>query len=377
MPPRVLHIINNFDRYSVEMWLLKLMSHARQRGIHLDWTFYCVAGETGIRDNMARDLGAQIIFSPVLIGDKLAFVRALRAEVRAGDYDVLHCHHDLVSGVYLGACVGLNLHKIVHVHNADESVLTPSRFKQALLKPLLRRTCLIMADRIAANSKHSLKTFLAGRAPQSMRDKVHYLGIDSSPFTRAHLSRERIRRELGLSETAPILLFAGRITPEKNPIFVIDVLAALRRRMPNVCCVFAGAGSLEDAVRARAANLGQSEAVRYLGWRHDVPEIMGASDWFILPHPEYPMEGFGIAVVEAQLAGLRLLLSLGIADDPLLPTASVRRLSLCADPELWAQAAIDLWESPTPSREAAILALHASPMDMDTALGDMMRLHHG
>lgn len=375
MTPRVLHIINNLDICSVEVWLLQMLAHARQRGLALDWTFYCAVGQRGQRDALARELGANIVYTPVPLGQKLAFARALRAEVSRGGYNVLHSHHDLVSGLYLAACAGLKLKSIVHVHNADESVLTPSRVKQALLKPALRRTCLTLADTIAANSQHSLDTFLVGRTPRVGRDLVHYLGIDPTPFIAAQGDRARFRRDLGLLETAPLMLFAGRMTPEKNPVFVIDVLAALRARTPEVVCLFAGTGSLEEAVRARASELGQEEAVRYLGWRDDIPQIMAACDWFILPHPEEPPEGFGIAVVEAQLAGLRLLLSLGIKDDPLLPTACERRLSLSDSPEVWAQAALDLWDTPAPSREAALEAFHASPMDMDFALGDMMRLY--
>lgn len=375
MTPRVLHIINNLDTCSVEVWLLQMMDHARRQGLALDWTFYCAVGEPGVRDGQARELGARIVHSPVPLGEKLAFARALRAEVKRGEYDVLHSHHDLVSGLYLAACLGLKLKKIVHVHNPDESVLTPSRIKQAILRPSLRRTCLALADTIAANSRHSLDTFLAGRKPRPGRDRVHYLGIDPAPFVAATGDRARFRRDLGLAENAPLMLFAGRMTPEKNPPFVIDVLAALRARMPEVICLFAGTGSLEHAVRARASQLGQQEAVRYLGWRSDVPQIMAACDWFILPHPEDPPEGFGIAVVEAQLAGLRLLLSHGIKDDPLLPSASTRRLSLNDDPKLWAEAALDLWAAPAPSREAALAAFHASPMDMDFALEDMMRLY--
>ena len=82
--------------------------------------------------------------------------------------------------------------------------------------------------------------------------------------------------------------------------------------------------------------------MRLLGWRDDLPEIMSCSDWFILPHPEHPVEGFGLAVVEAQLAGLRMLLSRGIPDDPLLSTASFRRLALSEGPKVWAKAAMEL-----------------------------------
>ena len=139
--------------------------------------------------------------------------------------------------------------------------------------------------------------------------------------------------------------------------------------------MFAGAGDLETAVRARASELGQGDAIRLIGWRDDVAEIMSACDWFILPHPHEPMEGFGIAVVEGQLAGLRLLLSLGVSDAPILPDATWRRLSLDAGPEAWAAAATELWEARPPSRADALRAFHASPMEMDRALADLMTLH--
>jgi glycosyltransferase involved in cell wall biosynthesis len=378
MTPKVLHVVGVMDRWSVETWLLQLMAHAGERAQQLDWTFYCAFGVAGSRDCEAKALGARVVRSPVPIGDKLAFARALRAEVASGGYDVLHCHHDLISGVYLLAAAGLTVPKrLVHVHNLDEAVLTPNPLKQAVLRPTLRRVCLAMADQIVANSEHSLDAFLAGRRRDPRRHRVHYIAVDPTRFAEARLDRAAFRRSLGLAEDAPILLFAGRITPEKNPVFAVDVLAALRRRMPEAVGVFAGAGSLEADVRDRAAALGQTDAIRMIGWREDVAEIMSACDWFILPHPHHPAEGFGVAVVEAQLTGLRLLLSLGISDAPILPGAVWRRLSLGAGADAWADAAVQLWNQPAPSRAAALAALRASPMDLDHALDDMLALHAG
>jgi glycosyltransferase involved in cell wall biosynthesis len=115
--------------------------------------------------------------------------------------------------------------------------------------------------------------------------------------------------------------------------------------------------------------------VHLLGWRNDLPEVMNCSDCFILPHPEHPVEGFGLAIVEAQLAGLPMLLSRGILDDPLLPTANFRRIAISDGPTLWAKAAMELLHDPVPSRVAALAALRASPMDMDQALAGLLRLH--
>jgi glycosyltransferase involved in cell wall biosynthesis len=375
-PRRVLHVVENLSSGAVENWLVRMLEHAHKRGIEVDWTFYCALGQPGAMEERARSLRACVDYSPVPIGKKAKFLRALRTELRRGEYDVLHCHHDLVSAVYLLAAWGLPLRRrIVHVHNADEAVLTPSRLKQSLYREPMRQICLFMADRLVGISNHTLDTFLAGRARRPERDSVHYYGVDTTPFENVSADRVRFRRQLGLPQNALILLFGGRLVPEKNPVFVVDLLANLRCIDPRAIAVFAGAGSLEMEVLARARRLGVEDFVHLLGWRNDLPDVMNCSDCFILPHPEHPVEGFGMAIVEAQLAGLPMLLSCGILNDPLLPTASFRRLALSDGPVVWAKAAMELLHDPVPSRAAALAALRASPMDMDRALAGLLRLH--
>lgn len=373
---KVIHVVESLDRRAVENWLVRMLSYARASGRPVDWTFYCVLDAPGCLDETVASMGARIIRSPVPLSRPLAFAGALRAHLRSGRYMVLHAHHDLICGLYLAAAAGLPIwRRIVHVHNADENVLTPSAFKQALYRPLLRKSCLMAADRIVGVSNHALDTMLAGRARRPGRDVVHYLGVDPAPFQKAVGNRAKLRLALGLPVDALILLFGGRITPEKNPVFAVDVLAALVQREPRAVAVFAGAGSLQSAVEARAAELGVADRLRMIGWRADLPEVMSASDWFILPRQESPREGFGLAVVEAQLAGLRMLLSRGVQDDPLLPTAIFRRLGLNEPTDDWARAAVNMLAQAAPSRVAALAALAASPMDMDSALDGLLALY--
>jgi glycosyltransferase involved in cell wall biosynthesis len=373
--PSVLHIIENLHRGAVENWLLRMFRHGKKKGFDLDWTFYCTLGREGALDSEVRALGGRIVYSPVPIGAKWGFMRALRRELRRGRYEVLHCHHDLVNAVYLIAAAGLPIRqRLVHVHNADENILTPSRWKQRLLREPMRRTCLMMADQIVGISQHTLDSFLRGRKRRPCKDKVHYYGIDPIPFEKIKVDRAGFRRSLGLPENALLLLFAGRMVPEKNPLFAVEVLAELKRLRPDVAGVFAGRGSAEKAVADRAEQLGLGDSFRSLGWRNDVPEIMCCCDWFILPRPERTTEGLGVAVIEAQLAGLRLLLSRNIADDPLLPTACVKRLALADGSAAWARAAVKLLDS-SPSKEDAVLALQDSPFDMNFAFRELAQLH--
>ena len=354
-----------------------MLEHARNRGVPVDWTFYCILEQSGEWDSRAEASGARVIHSRVPLVRKAEFIRAFRQALHRGGYEILHCHHDLLSAVYLMASVAIPLRRrIVHVHNADECVPTGSRMKQDVLREPMRQTCLRMADRIVGISNHTLDTFLAGRARRPERDSVHYYGVDPAPFANSPADRAGLRRQLHLPEDARILLFAGRMVPEKNPVFAVEVLEKLRLGWSLTRSAFSPVPARRSNTYSTAqGNWDWRTSVRLLGWRNDLPEIMCCCDWFILPHPEHPIEGFGLAVVEAQLAGLRLLLSPGISDDPLLPTASFRRLPLSDGAEAWAQAAMELLQIASPSRDAAIAALKESPMDMDRALQGLLQLH--
>jgi glycosyltransferase involved in cell wall biosynthesis len=372
----VLHVIEYLDRGAVENWLLRMLEYASKQKVPLDWTFYCTVGKPGTLDDRVRSAGGKIVYSPYSLSQKARFLLALRREIRSGNYSVIHCHHDIMNTVYLAASLGLPVsRRIAHVHNADETLPTPNSIKQYLLREPMRWLCLTLADRVVGISNHTLDTFLSGRSRTRGKDLVHYYGIDQRRFLNLQDQRIKFRRENGWSDNALILLFGGRLVPEKNPVFVVDVLAELRRIEPNAIAVFVGSGSCKSSIDARARELGVDEAVSTLGWRTDLPEIMAASDCFILPRPEKPMEGFGMAVVEAQLAGLAMLLSCGIPDDPLLPTAKYRRLSLKESAQAWARAAVELLRSERAPKEEIHLAFSRSPMEMNYALFDLLRLY--
>jgi glycosyltransferase involved in cell wall biosynthesis len=374
--PKVLHCVERMHTNAIESWLARMYRHSLLGGRSANWRFHVQLSEPGQLETTYPECAPLIIRSPCQFSDWRRFFLAFRRTCRTEGFDVVHVHADLMSAPYVVAArsAGVGL-IVVHVHNADECVLTPNHIKQSVLRPLARGTCLALADRIVGISNHTLDTFLAGRARRPERDSVHYYGVDPTPFENASADRLGFRRRWDLPEDASILLFGGRLVPEKNPVFAVDVLANLRAMNPHAVAVFVGSGSQEQDVLKRARSLGVENSVRLLGWRNDLAEIMSCSDWFILPHPEHPVEGFGQAIVEAQLAGLRMLLSTGILDDPLLSTASFRRLALSDGPNVWAKAAMEILHHPAPSRAAAVAALKESPMDMDRALEGLVKLY--
>jgi glycosyltransferase EpsF len=372
--PRVLHVVESLDRGAVENWLVRMFTHGVNNGYELDWTSYSIEGSGRLNETFEQH-GGKVIHPVNKLKSKCKFVRELRSHLRDGQFDVLHCHHDLVSAVYLWAARGVPVRKrIVHVHNADEVVPVVGKLKQDLLREPLRRMCWGMADQIVGISSHTLQRFRCGQIRPG-RDKIHYYGVDGSVFQKVGGDRQNLRLEFGFPAYSKILLFAGRIDPAKNPLFAFQVFEKLAATDPDVVAIFAGTGRLCDQLESAAQSSEYKDRFRYAGWRDDVPNLMACSDLFILPHVEFPQEGLGLAVLEAQLAGLPVLLSHGVADDPILPGSASRKLGLTQPIEDWVSAAVDLLNAPRRTRAEAAKALSESPFDMDFAIRDLHGLH--
>ena len=240
--------------------------HAVAKGHLTDWWFHTQLKEPGRLESLYPEVGPRVIRSPYPPSVRNGFFPAFWRVCLEQKFDVVHVHSDLTSAPYAVAARLAGVRRvIVHAHNADESVLTPSAWKQRLYRPTLRRVCLALADRIVGISNHTLDTLLAGRPRQVGRDVVHYYGVDPAPFASVKPNRAAFRQELTLPPDALVLLFAGRMVQEKNPIFAVDVLFELRRVEPRAVAIFAGSGSLMEAVRERARELGVDPWVRLLG----------------------------------------------------------------------------------------------------------------
>ncbi len=108
------------------------------------------------------------------------------------------------------------------------------------------------------------------------------------------------------------LLHMGRLEPRKRPWVALDALAAVRRAGIEASLVLAGDGPLSGELRARAAQLGVSGAVRLLGRvsEHDKWRLYDSADVLLFAST---LEGFGLVVAEAQSRGLPVIAAAGTA----------------------------------------------------------------
>lgn len=125
---------------------------------------------------------------------------------------------------------------------------------------------------------------------------IHRTGLDRSVFR--PLDRAEARKRLNLPTDAPLLATVGALIPRKGQAFAIEALS----QVPDAHLLLAGAGGDEAALRARAAALGLTERVHFLGAvpHGELPWVLSAADVLVLPTAS---EGLANAWVEALACG--------------------------------------------------------------------------
>ncbi|MBC7817023.1 MAG: glycosyltransferase [Planctomycetaceae bacterium] len=113
------------------------------------------------------------------------------------------------------------------------------------------------------------------------------------------------RSSLGLS-AAPLVLFVGRLDPQKAPFVLLEAFAHLLERHLDWQLLFVGEGSLRASMEEWITRHCLGHRIRIAGWRADVPELLKAADLLTLPSL---WEGMPNIVLEAMAAGLPVVVS--------------------------------------------------------------------
>jgi glycosyltransferase involved in cell wall biosynthesis len=121
-----------------------------------------------------------------------------------------------------------------------------------------------------------------------------YNGVSFAPARR---TRPDVRAELGLGEDRFTGIIVARIDGRKGHDTLLHALAVLRSMHTAVTVLVAGDGKERGKIESLAGELNlDASTIRFLGFRNDVPDLLAASDFFVLPSLT---EGLPLSVLEA------------------------------------------------------------------------------
>lgn len=333
---KILHIIESFDRGAVEAWLLEMAKENNKSSALFEWHFFTILPTKGTKDELAKGEGCLIHRSTVGLDQPFLMLRELRSLIRQEGFDIIHAHHDILSGLYALAAMGCNPKFVVHSHNNDFH-LPVKKWKRHILIPIFRTLIKWRACSVLSISQYTLTNFIEQLNWKSNNAHVIYYGIELPPRMGKNAEITSFR---GLK-----LLFVGRLIEEKGPLFALNVALELCKLRSSVAIYFVGEGdelaSLESVAKASPKEL----HVSFMGWRNDVDEIMRSCDVFLFPRDVNRIEGFGFVMLEAQANGLLCAISRGISEDTIVCNELCRYMEEM-DERKWAET-IHEWESNT------------------------------
>ena len=212
-----------------------------------------------------------------------------------GPFDVVHSNMDVQDGLILKIAkfVGVPA-RISHAHVPSHKKDHQSMLRRPYLKIMRQWIHRNATMRIACSEE-------AGR--YFYREDPFIIlpnGIDLSKFRDARLAHKSNR------SSAYRVITIGRMCQEKNPLFILDVFEEIHQQKPEATLTWIGDGIMRDTVVKRVQEKQLTDCVRLMGKQKHVEAFLEGADIFLFPSL---YEGFGIAALEAQAAGLECYVS--------------------------------------------------------------------
>jgi glycogen synthase len=133
-------------------------------------------------------------------------------------------------------------------------------------------------------------------------------GVDLASFVIAQ-SKVEARREFGLEPDRPIVVAVRRLARRMGLDHLIDAIAEVRLRHPDVLLLIGGRGPLAAELKSRIELRGLEKNVRLLGFIPDdkLALLYRAADFSVVP--TVALEGFGLITLESLAAGTPVLVT--------------------------------------------------------------------
>jgi glycosyltransferase involved in cell wall biosynthesis len=173
-------------------------------------------------------------------------------------------------------------------------------------------------DMCVVNSAREARS-LRGTELEGVRCEVVRNGVLCQEVL-SEAERARRRASLELPPDSVVLMTAGRLDGNKNPLLLVEAFGRIRPEFPRAELVFLGDGPLRGELARRAGALGIPDAVRLPGSIPGAAELLAAADVVALTSfsegmPNVLMEASaaGVPVVGTDVGGVREVVADGVS----------------------------------------------------------------
>ncbi len=327
---RVLEVCVDLDGGGIDRYLMNYCS--RISDIRFDFAVV-EDNKVGILEPQLTALGCHIYRVPRQRNGVRANYNAIKKILTDTHYDAVHVHLGYRSTIALLCAKRCGVKaRIVHAHIAAEPETTMQKlFRKCFTVPVKH-----LATHLAACGVDAAKWVWGERTYAKGKVAIHNNAIETAKYAYSLEHRAAARAELGIDNDTLVVGHVGRLCAQKNQLRLLEIFGEIHRQRPDAVLLLVGRGDLDTAIRNKAEEMGLSNAVRLLGVRDDVPQLLSAFDTFVFPSTH---EGLPFTLIETQCNGLP-----AVSADTVTPLVKlgedVQFLSLDESNVVWAQAAL-------------------------------------
>ncbi len=306
MKKNVCFLVTSLNSGGIENYLLRFIQHYPDE---LNATVLCKSGETGDLEQQYMDNGAGIsklklgYFNPFPYFKLYRFLKRNRFDSICdftGNYAALPLSVAKAAGV---------TRRLAFYRGSS------NRFKETLFRLAynnwMNLLLPIMATRILSNSKAAFTFFFPKKSISNpSKYNVIYNGIDADTFL---LSKDDLRKELGIPEDGFVVGHVGRFNRAKNHKTIVEVVIQLAKKYIDFYAILCGQ-DVDVGLEERIKDEGLTGQIKLFGYRNDVINVLNTLDCFYFPSIT---EGQPNSLIEAMIADLPLVTS---NIDPILET---------------------------------------------------------
>lgn len=324
---KILMVLGNTRRGGAQAFIMNVLRNIDREKFQIDFAVN-LDFEGGWGPEM-RSLGSNIYIMPVFkVYNWMSFAKAWKKFLGEHHYDIIHGHTTNSAGIYLDIAKQYGCKTIAHIHSTGFR----GGFIERKMKHLFSRLTKKYADCWLACSSNAAQMLYG----DDYKTYQHYYempnAIDVKRYKFDSAIRERIRKELGLTDENFLCGHVGTFSTPKNHAHTLRVFSEILHTKPEAKLLLIGEGYLKDEIHAQAKQLGVFDKIIFKCNLGNVNEHLMAMDLFIFPSL---FEGFGMASLEAQATGLNVIQSDTIPKDTLL-TDCVKAISLEKSHREWA-----------------------------------------
>lgn len=305
MKKKILHILHGLNVGGLENGVVNLINRLDPEGFEHE--ICCITSNGPMAERFVQPVRVHEMGKGA--GRTLGLPLRLAGLIRKVRPDIVHTRNwGTIDGIIGARLAGVR--RIVHGEHGREATdpTGANRRRQIarrLLAPAVTRFVTVSAE---------LDNWLV-RDIGVPRAKVEQIinGVDGETF-RPEVDKAACRTRLGIPDDKLIVGIVGRLDPVKDHATLLRAVA----QSETACrLVVVGAGPAEDALRQLAAELNVAEFTHFFGARHDIAQVLGALDVFVLPSLA---EGISNTILEAMACGLPVIAS-RVGGNPELVTA--------------------------------------------------------